>query len=116
MSLSCSKVSALLLYTRVFALPTFKHVAWGLMAFIAAWAVATVLAGLLICRPISMNWNPDTPGGVCGNQVLSFTITGVINLLTDVAVLAMPMPLLYKLQLPLYKKLVLVGVFSVGIV
>lgn len=84
------------------------------MGFIAAWAIGTVLAGLLICRPISMNWAPDTPGGTCGDQVLSFTITGVINLLTDVAVLAMPMPFLYKLQLPLYKKLVLVGVFSVG--
>lgn len=87
------------------------------MGVIAAWATGTILAGLLICQPISMNWAPlETPDGKCGDQVLSFTITGVVNLVTDVIVLALPMPYLYKLQLRLYKKLVLITCFSVGIV
>ena len=103
----------LLLYTKVFAVPTVKYAAWGTMGLITAWAVGTVLAGLLICQPIAMNWT-QVPGGKCGDQVLSFTITGIVNLITDVAVLALPMPYLYKLQLPLYKKIVLISVFSVG--
>lgn len=103
----------LLLYTKVFAVPAVMYTAWATMALISAWAIGTVLAGLLICRPIAMNWM-EVPGGSCGNQVLSFTITGIINLITDVAVLALPMPYLYKLQLPLYKKVVLISVFSVG--
>lgn len=111
--MSFSKVSVLLLYTKVFAVATVKYAAWGTMGLIAAWAVGTVLAGLLICQPIAMNWT-QVPGGKCGDQVLSFTITGIVNLITDVAVLALPMPYLYKLQLPLYKKVVLISVFSVG--
>ncbi|KAJ5660568.1 hypothetical protein N7507_007019 [Penicillium longicatenatum] len=54
--------------------------------------------------------------GSCGNQVTSFTATGVINLLTDVAVLLIPMPLLYRLQMPTYKKVALIAVFGLGII
>lgn len=85
------------------------------MVFIAAWAIATILAGCLICRPFAFNWDQTIPGGHCGDQVLSFTITGVFNLLSDVLVLCLPLPYLYNLQMRLYKKLVLIGVFSVGL-
>jgi hypothetical protein len=83
------------------------------MALIAAWAIGTVVAGLTICQPIAFNWDQTIPGGKCGDQVLSFTITGVVNLITDVMVLALPMPYLFRLQLPTYKKVVLIGIFSV---
>lgn len=52
--------------------------------------------------------------GYCGDQVLSFTITGVINLITDVMVLVLPLRNLYKLQVPTRQRVVLVGVFSLG--
>lgn len=45
----------------------------------------------------------------------SFTITGVLNLLTDVVVLLLPVPYLYGLQMRTYKKVVLMGVFGVGL-
>ncbi|KAF3038668.1 hypothetical protein E8E12_007169 [Didymella heteroderae] len=47
--------------------------------------------------------------------VTSFTVTGVINLITDVAVLLLPMQPLYQLQMATYKKVVLVSVFGLGI-
>jgi hypothetical protein len=81
-----------------------------------AWAIATILAGFLVCQPFAYNWDQTIPGGSCGNQVTSFTATGVINLLTDVAVLLIPMPLLYRLQMPTYKKVALIAVFGLGIV
>lgn len=62
-----------------------------------------------------MNWNPAA-GGSCGNQVLSFTVTGSINLVTDAIVLFLPMPTLYSLQLKNYKKFTLIGVFGLGVV
>ncbi|GIK02902.1 hypothetical protein Aspvir_006965 [Aspergillus viridinutans] len=56
------------------------------------------------------------PGGSCGDQVTSFTVTGVINLVTDVGVLVRPMPSLYKLQMAMYKKVTLITVFGLGVV
>ncbi|ODH14526.1 hypothetical protein ACO22_06567 [Paracoccidioides brasiliensis] len=115
LSLSFCKVSILLLYARVFAVPIVIWVGRGAMVFIISWAIATIVAGCLICRPFAFNWDQTIPGGKCSDQVLSFTITGVFNLVTDVLVLLLPLPYLFKLQMQLYKKLVLMGVFSIGL-
>lgn len=40
---------------------------------------------------------------------------GIVNIFTDIVILSMPMPFLYKLKLPTRKKVVLIGMFAVGI-
>lgn len=90
------------------------RVAWCTAAFIACWALSTILSGFFICRPFAKNWDP-TLEGTCGNQVLSYLITGSLNLATDLVVLVLPLPYLWSLQLELYKKLVLVTTFSMGV-
>jgi hypothetical protein len=92
------------------------RIAWATIGVIVAWAIATILAGCLICRPFAFNWDQIIPGGSCGDQVTSFTVTGVINLVTDVAVLVTPMPSLYRLQMATYKKVTLITVFGLGVV
>ncbi|GES63288.1 integral membrane protein [Aspergillus terreus] len=116
LSLSCTKVSILLLYLRIFPVTAVVRIAWVTIGVIVAWAIATILVGCLICRPFAYNWDQTIPGGSCGNQVTSFTATGVINLVTDVVVLVTPMPLLYRLQMAMYKRVTLMTVFGLGIV
>lgn len=115
LSLGLSKTSILLLYSNVFVVRPVVWTARCTIAFIILWVIGTIMAGCLICRPFAMNWDQSIPGGKCGNQVLSFTITGVLNLLTDVVVLLLPMPYLYGLQMRTYKKVVLMGVFGIGL-
>lgn len=116
LSLSCTKISILFLYLRIFPVRWLIISSYTTMSIIVAWAIATILAGCLICRPFAFNWDKAIPGGYCGNQVSSFTATGVINLVTDVAVLVLPMSSLYKLQMALYKKITLITVFGLGLV
>ncbi|KAL4880292.1 hypothetical protein BJY04DRAFT_219288 [Aspergillus karnatakaensis] len=116
LSLSCTKISILFLYLRIFPVRWLIWSSWATMALIVAWAIATILAGCLICTPFAFNWDKTIPGGKCGNQVTSFTVTGVINLVTDVIVLGLPMPSLYKLQMATYKKVTLIAVFGLGVV
>ncbi|KAH1850236.1 hypothetical protein KXW75_006808, partial [Aspergillus fumigatus] len=116
LSLSCTKISILLLYLRIFPVVSVVRVAWATIGVIVAWAIATILAGCLICRPFAFNWDQTIPGGSCGDQVTSFTATGVINLVTDVVVLVTPMPSLYRLQMATYKKVTLITVFGLGVV
>ncbi|KAK0612055.1 hypothetical protein B0T14DRAFT_441302, partial [Immersiella caudata] len=115
LSLTFSKISILLLYSQVFAVHFAIWTAWGVSVFIAAWGLATILAGCLICTPFTMNWDQTIPGGKCGDQVLSFTITGSFNLITDIMVLVLPLPYLARLQMRLHKKLVLIAVFSIDL-
>ncbi|KAH1642612.1 hypothetical protein KXX39_007697 [Aspergillus fumigatus] len=111
-----SIISILLLYLRIFPVVSVVRVAWATIGVIVAWAIATILAGCLICRPFAFNWDQTIPGGSCGDQVTSFTATGVINLVTDVVVLVTPMPSLYRLQMATYKKVTLITVFGLGVV
>jgi hypothetical protein len=115
LSLSCTKMSILCLYVLIFPI---RWVVWGsyvTMFILVAWTIGTILAGCLICQPIAFNWDKTIPGGTCGDQVKSFTISGAINVITDVMVLVLPMHALYRLQMATYKRLALVAVFGLGI-
>lgn len=95
LSLNCTKLSILSLYLWNFP---YLWVAWsfyGTMSVIVAWTIATILAGSLICRPYAFDWGKTIPGGSYGAQVTSFTVTGVINLVTDIVVFLLPMQSLY---------------------
>ncbi|KAK8128809.1 hypothetical protein PG984_009917 [Apiospora sp. TS-2023a] len=113
-SLSLCKISILILYRKLFPTPLIHWASVATSSLIASWAIATIVAGCLICRPISKNWDLTMTDGYCGDQVLSFTVTGAINLITDVMVLVLPLRNLYKLQVPTQQRVVLVGVFSLG--
>ncbi|KAL2180664.1 uncharacterized protein P884DRAFT_191750, partial [Thermothelomyces heterothallicus CBS 202.75] len=110
-----TKISILILYTKIFSVPAFIWAARITAVIIIMCALTTSIMGLTICQPFAFNWHPTIPGGHCGNQVLSYKITGAFNLVTDLVVLLLPMPYLYGLNLALYKKLVLMVTFAVGL-
>lgn len=115
LSLSCTKTSILYLYIQIFPIRWVLWSSYATISVIVAWTIATILAGCLICRPFAFNWDKTIPGGSCGDQVVSFTVTGVINLITDVIVILLPMQPLYQLQMATYKKVTIVSVFGLGI-
>ncbi|KAH7475631.1 hypothetical protein FOMA001_g10753 [Fusarium oxysporum f. sp. matthiolae] len=56
------------------------------------------------CFPTQKNWQvvPD-PGEKCSFKMQNFLVTTVLNVLTDALILGIPMPLLWKLQVPFRK-------------
>jgi hypothetical protein len=115
LSLSCTKISILCLYLKIFPHRWMVWSSYATISIIVAWTIATILAGCLVCRPFAFNWDKTIINGSCGDQVTSFTFTGLINLITDIIVILLPMQPLYQLQMALYKKLTLGLVFGLGI-
>lgn len=114
LSIGFSKASILLLYSQLFKAEHYVLIAARATIMInVAWAAGTILAVCLVCQPFSMSWE-TVSGGHCGDQILPLVISGTINLATNVVVIVLPLPALYKLRLGVYKKLVLVAVFSLG--
>ena len=81
----------------------------------AVFGAATILGACLICHPISFNWDHSIPGGHCGDQKSLDLFIGIFNLLVDVTVVVLPMPVLWGLQMAVGKKVVLSGMFGLGI-
>ncbi|KAJ0165306.1 hypothetical protein CTA2_11693 [Colletotrichum tanaceti] len=114
-SLSLCKIAILLLYAKIFTTRAMVLAARILAAFTTAWAVVTLLIAFLLCRPLSDHWLLDIKNRHCGNQPAADGTMGVLNMMTDVVVLVMPVSHLWKLRLETYKKAALIVTFSLGV-
>lgn len=75
----------------------------------------TVLIGFLICRPVEKNWDPTAPG-VCGDRISGYTAVSVVNVVVDILMLVLPLPMVFNLQVKQGYKIGLFSVFGIGIV
>lgn len=112
-SLSLCKLSILILYASIFEVRAFVLMAKATGAVIILWMAAITLSSVLICRPFPYTWGEGT--GTCGNQVTSYLVTGVLNIVTDLIVLLLPLPYFIRLEMALFKKVVLICTFTAGI-
>lgn len=74
-----------------------------------------IVGSVLICQPIAFYWDHTIEGGFCGDYYALWLTTGVLNIVTDLVVLLLPMPYLYSLSMVRYKKVVLMGTFGMGL-
>ncbi|KAF9887525.1 hypothetical protein FE257_010103 [Aspergillus nanangensis] len=114
-SLGLVKIGICLMLVRIFFVRKFVVFAYILCGLSCSWAIMTTLVGILICQPVSMNWDPTTPGGTCGDQTAAFSAVGIVDIIVDVLILVLPIPMILNLQLPTANKMGLVAIFSVGI-
>ncbi|KAL8371689.1 hypothetical protein RB595_001476 [Gaeumannomyces hyphopodioides] len=112
-NLGWSKLSLLLMYYRIFHVPFFKRVAWAVGAFVMAWVVCITFLFIFICVPVEKLWYPKLPGH-CINQVGTWIANAASTLLTDVVILLLPAPQVWRLQLRLAEKIALTFAFGLG--
>jgi hypothetical protein len=111
-----AKVSLLLMYTRIFSVSTnFLAQVWVLGAAVAAfWATGTI-GTLFNCWPIYWSWlNSLSPAEHCINYNIFWLVTGIIEEILDICVLALPVRHIMKLQLSLQKKVGVASIFLLG--
>ena len=75
--------------------------------------VSTFLVDIFTCRPIQKQWNPMIEGK-CLDSIKLFYVTAGLNVFFDVAILASPMPLVWRLNATLKLKLGLSLIFVLG--
>ena len=100
-AMSLIKLSMLFLYSRIFPSETFKTILYLMGAIIIAACVGSEGAVIFQCRPVSYFWDKNIPGGHCVSQYGVNYAPVVFNIATDIAVLVLPLPILWKLQMPL---------------
>ncbi|QPC80005.1 hypothetical protein HYE68_010757 [Fusarium pseudograminearum] len=77
---------------------------------------AVVLTISIGCLPYNANWQvvPDPPAR-CSFKIQNFLVTTVLNVITDGLILCIPLPLLWKLQIPCHKKFIIGLLLSSGV-
>lgn len=88
-------------------------IARSLLVLSILYGLVVFLEVFLICRPMAVDWNADIDG-TCGNQIVSYLVLEVLGLLLDFTTLAVPTPCIWRLHMPLAKKITLSIFFSIG--
>ena len=109
-----AKVSTLILYARIFPLQNLNWILWILALIFVANSVIPILITILQCSPVKGAWDPFVQAK-CINIMTIFMALNIVNVVTDVILVAMPLPHLWRLQMPRSTRIELVGIFSVGI-
>lgn len=106
--------SVILLYIRIFPMRRFRLICYTVLVFNTAFFIAAVLSYCLFCVPIRCQWDVAVQCTSCGNTILYSLLNAVLNLLLDINVVLLPMPILWGLQISLGRKATLCGMFGLG--
>ena len=111
-----AKVSLLVQLIHIFASTHQGFLYWTLHTLI--WTnlvmnLSMTISIILQCRPREKIWDPLVQG-TCINVETFFIASGIINMISDIAILLLPLWAISNLQLSWKKKVVVSGVFATG--
>ncbi len=83
------------------------------LVLIGLWSTALVLVSVLACRPIRGFWDKDVPAS-CVADLPQWYVNAAGNIATDIIIFTLPLPVLWRLNLPRSQRLSLIGIFCLG--
>ncbi|CAD6583701.1 MAG: hypothetical protein ASARMPREDX12_001423 [Alectoria sarmentosa] len=114
--LTLTKCSILFLYLRIFGINRrLRRIAYGLLGIAVSWGISLTTGAIFQYKPIAAAYNPLISQKTCIKVRDYFVVTSILNVLIDVAILVLPLPLLWQLQLSTSRKLTLSVIFTLGI-
>ncbi|KAH7304270.1 hypothetical protein B0I35DRAFT_445429 [Stachybotrys elegans] len=111
------KLSVLAFYWRIFPTSTVR---WGCYILAAITIMTTIsfqVVNFLLCRPLEAYWYlgmRDLPGTTCINASACFFLNALINCIIDLAILALPIRDVVRLQTTRRKKIGIITIFLFG--
>ena len=113
---SCVRLSILHLYLTIFCTTRFRVAVFAMMTTVACYWMISLLSLIFLCRPVAYLWDKSIKGGRCLDITATYLSVSVINLGLDLVVIALPMPTLWTLQMPLSRKVAISVIFALGLV
>lgn len=112
-----TKTSILVFYLRLArnTQKVLRAASWACLAVVNVTGAVLTLLNIFQCRPVASAWNPYAHGKSCLPLLTEFVCSAPVNIVTDLAILALPIPVLTGMRLPQRQKIILVLTFSLGI-
>lgn len=112
------KTSILIFYLRLASNTqrVLRFASWLTLAVVNIAGVILTFMNIFQCRPTQAAWNSKfDDNSRCIPLLTEFICSSPVNIVTDLAILALPIPVLTGMRLPSRQKIILVLTFSVGI-
>lgn len=108
------KLALLIIIARVFG-PVHRKTmmgVWCLIALLAGYYFSGTIVKICICMPVDAYWKGETDK--CLNQQAIVLVDSIVSVISDLAILLLPVPLTWSLQMPRKKKLRVSGLLCGG--
>jgi len=112
-----TKLSLLLFFRRIFPNKNFRMFIWIMFGFIIISNFSLQMALCFQCIPFHANWTNwmyKVKPVKCIDSFAAVYVAAGLSIFHDVVILCMPLPILWRLNLPWQKKANLLVMFSVG--
>ena len=108
------KLVILNIYLHIFSLKSYRITTYLVAGILIAGATANVLVAIFECTPVSYYWDKSIAGGRCIDTNAYFRWSTLLNIITDVVLLIMPLPVVWRLQMSRNIKVGLTLTFLTG--
>ncbi|KAJ4256111.1 hypothetical protein NW762_009187 [Fusarium torreyae] len=109
------KLSLLISYLRFMGAGTWYKTTVGVSVACTLFHLSFLIAQINLCTPVRKQWDASIKYGSCLDGVPMYTTMASLTIVFDVIVMVLPFPTLLKVQMPNRKKVVLLGLFAMGI-
>ena len=108
------KLSVLFFYRRLFPTKLFRITVYVLMFMVVGLCASIVIVSLFQCSPIAYAWDRTIKGGTCIDELAYFRWITPPNLIIDLALLILPLPMVWRLHTSVGQKAGLTLTFVTG--
>lgn len=105
MSLPLPKLAILCLYYRLFTSKVSYYILYVTGLVIVATCLFGVLAGFFNCRPFNSYWELTVEAHCTMDLMVAFRYYSIPNMVTDVAIILIPVPALWRLKVGVLTKI-----------
>ena len=115
LAVALGKLTILAIYLRIFNSKPMLYTTYIIIGIVAASWFGSTIAGIFQSLPVGCQWDP-TAGANCHSfDILAFfRYLSIPNIVTDVVMLVLPLPMVWRLKLPHTQKIGLTCVFLTG--
>ncbi|KAF5977125.1 heterokaryon incompatibility protein [Fusarium bulbicola] len=114
LALAVIKTIFLLQYYRAIPVRQYKKTYIASVVLVTCWSLSQIFLNTFMCTPIASFWDV-TIKGTCILNKSSFYVGAAGNILTDILIMVLPIPVLRSLKLGRRQKWILISVFCLGI-
>lgn len=113
-ALTFVKLSIISTYYRIFPVPWVRKCLHVMTVITICTGIVTSFGQLFQCRPINAAWDISVDTRSCINIYTFVTTTNAIGIATDIAIYALPLPLVWRLTMTKPKRIAVSIIFSFG--
>ncbi|KAI1361166.1 hypothetical protein F5Y08DRAFT_26870 [Xylaria arbuscula] len=107
------KFSILALYAKTFPEKKFRYCVWAVAFFVFGWGMSGFVVAIFQCTSTDYIWRPDTRDS-CIDFSLWNLVSGIVNSVTDMVIIAMVIPLAWNRQVMSQENWFVLSTLAVG--